>query len=74
MAILQEVTSMVIGRLGALPPGNSKWARFKDEYSNDWSVRVEKLPEGAKAGDELAYRLDFSQQRAPQIEIIDEDD
>ncbi len=65
---------MAIGRLSSLPPGNSNWARFRDEYNNHWSVKADQIPEDVKPGEELAYRLDFSQQRAPQVQILEEED
>ncbi|NRA64822.1 MAG: hypothetical protein HRU19_10100 [Pseudobacteriovorax sp.] len=63
-----------IGRFVNLPQKNQNWGRFQDEYGNHWNVRSKAIPSGTDSGDELAYRLDFSDasQTLPKV-MIEED-
>jgi len=60
---------MATGKITALPMPGSNWARVRDEYGSDWSVRSDKLPAKARNGDELAYRIDFSEVQGPVLQL-----
>ncbi|MFW7380689.1 MAG: hypothetical protein ACOH5I_17885 [Oligoflexus sp.] len=62
---------MAIGKIVSMPMPQSKWARIRDEYGNDWSVKTDDLPKNVGSGDDIAYRLDFSEAMAPRIQTRD---
>lgn len=59
-----------IGKLQSFPMPGSQWARVRDEYGNDWSVPAKDLPRNVKEGDQLAYRVDFSTQQSPNLQVL----
>ena len=64
---------MPIGKIFSLPAQDYQWAQMRDEHGNNWSVKQKNLPKGKGVGDDVAYRLDFSDPKnSPQI--VSEDD
>ena len=49
---------MAIGKIVGLPPGSSQYARVRDEYGSEYSVKKEEIPKEARPGDDFAYRVD----------------
>ncbi|WP_132319740.1 hypothetical protein [Pseudobacteriovorax antillogorgiicola] len=65
---------MAIGKVIRIPPNGYTWGQVRDEYGNSWSVRGRDIPSGKSAGDDLAYRLDFSSPTdSPRIVSIEDD-
>ena len=65
---------MPIGKLVSLPAQGYKWGQVRDEHGNNWNVTDKNLPKGKSVGEDVAYRLDFSNpSKSPQL-MASEDD
>ena len=64
-----------IGKIVSMPPHpTAAFAIVSDAYGMNRSVAAESLPSKAKAGDEFAYRLDFSTKGGEQILVPDKEE
>ncbi len=64
----------IIGRIIDLPRSSYQWGRFSDEYGNSWNIKRDNIPKDTDVGDDMAYRLDFSDpKQSPQIVAVEDD-
>ena len=49
----------IMGKLTSLPSFPMNWNRVQDQYGNSWDIKAKDV-KGKSAGDQVAFRLDFS--------------
>ena len=62
-----------IGKMTSYPQYSNEWNRLQDKYGNNWDVKS-KYVKDKSPGDNVAFRLDFSNPNRQYPQAIPVDD